>query len=49
MSPGQPLGSRSPVAERRVAVLGTRGYPSYYGGFETLVRKLAPFLAQGPW
>lgn len=32
-----------------VAVIGTRGYPSYYGGFETLVRKLAPFLAEEGW
>lgn len=29
----------------RIAILGSRGYPSYYGGFETLVRHLAPFLA----
>jgi glycosyltransferase involved in cell wall biosynthesis len=28
-----------------VAVIGTRGYPSYYGGFETAVRKLAPYLS----
>jgi glycosyltransferase involved in cell wall biosynthesis len=28
----------------RVVVLGTRGYPSYYGGFETAVRRLAPYL-----
>jgi glycosyltransferase involved in cell wall biosynthesis len=33
----------------RVAILGTRGYPSYYGGFETLVRRLAPFLADRGW
>lgn len=32
-----------------VAVIGTRGYPSYYGGFETAVRKLAPFLAESGW
>lgn len=32
-----------------VAILGTRGYPSYYGGFETAVRKLAPFLADQGW
>ena len=24
-----------------VAIIGTRGYPSFYGGFETLLRKLA--------
>jgi len=32
-----------------VAILGTRGYPSYYGGFETAVRKLAPFLTDQGW
>ena len=32
-----------------VAIVGSRGYPSYYGGFETLVRKLAPFLADNGW
>lgn len=32
-----------------VAVLGTRGYPSYYGGFETAVRKLAPYLVDAGW
>lgn len=31
------------------AILGTRGYPSYYGGFETAVRKLAPFLTDHGW
>lgn len=34
---------------RSVAIIGTRGYPSYYGGFETLVRHLAPHLAEGGW
>jgi glycosyltransferase involved in cell wall biosynthesis len=34
---------------RSVAIIGTRGYPSYYGGFETAVRKLAPFLANAGW
>lgn len=33
----------------RVAIIGTRGYPSYYGGFETAVRKLAPHLADQGW
>jgi glycosyltransferase involved in cell wall biosynthesis len=33
----------------RVAIIGTRGYPSYYGGFETAVRKLAPYLADEGW
>ncbi|WP_081487035.1 DUF1972 domain-containing protein [Gordonia terrae] len=32
-----------------VAIVGTRGYPSYYGGFETLVRKLVPFLTERGW
>ncbi|BDZ48172.1 hypothetical protein GCM10025867_04130 [Frondihabitans sucicola] len=35
--------------KRSVALLGTRGYPSYYGGFETAVRKIAPFLAESGW
>lgn len=34
---------------RSVAILGTRGYPSYYGGFETAVRKVAPYLAEQGW
>lgn len=34
---------------KSVAILGTRGYPSYYGGFETAVRKLAPYLADSGW
>lgn len=32
-----------------VAIIGTRGYPSFYGGFETAVRHLAPFLAERGW
>jgi len=32
-----------------VAIIGTRGYPSYYGGFETAVRKLAPHLVSMGW
>lgn len=32
-----------------VAIIGTRGYPSYYGGFETAVRKVAPYLADEGW
>ena len=28
----------------RIAIIGSRGYPSTYGGFETLVRRLAPYL-----
>jgi glycosyltransferase involved in cell wall biosynthesis len=36
-------------ARRSVAIIGTRGYPSYYGGFETAVRYLAPYLAESGW
>lgn len=32
-----------------VAIIGTRGYPSFYGGFETLVRHLAPYLVDHGW
>lgn len=32
-----------------VAIIGTRGYPSFYGGFETAVRKIAPYLAEDGW
>lgn len=35
--------------QRSVAIVGSRGYPSYYGGFETLVRKLAPYLVDAGW
>lgn len=34
---------------RTVAIIGTRGYPSYYGGFETAIRKLSPYLADHGW
>ena len=34
---------------RRVAIIGTRGYPNYYGGFETAVRFIAPALADQGW
>jgi glycosyltransferase involved in cell wall biosynthesis len=30
----------------RIAILGTRGFPSFYGGFETAVRELAPYFAK---
>ncbi|MFM8858002.1 MAG: glycosyltransferase [Actinomycetota bacterium] len=30
-------------------MIGTRGYPSYYGGFETAVRRLAPYLVDAGW
>ncbi|TFD32936.1 glycosyltransferase [Cryobacterium sp. TMT1-62] len=32
-----------------VVIIGTRGYPSYYGGFETAVRRIAPYLADQGW
>lgn len=32
-----------------VSIIGTRGYPSFYGGFETAVRSLTPFLASRGW
>lgn len=35
--------------KKSVAIIGTRGYPSFYGGFETAVRKLAPFLIEQGW
>ncbi|MBY6437545.1 glycosyltransferase [Rhodococcus kroppenstedtii] len=35
--------------DRTVCIIGTRGYPSYYGGFETLVRHLAPYLVDEGW
>jgi glycosyltransferase involved in cell wall biosynthesis len=39
------LGPRLPLAQRggplRIAILGSRGYPSTYGGYETLVRQMA--------
>ena len=39
---------RRSASAKSIAILGTRGYPSFYGGFETAVRKLVPhFLAKG--
>lgn len=38
-------GTRQPT----VAVIGTRGYPSFYGGFETAIRRVAPALAERGW
>lgn len=37
------------VVPKRVAIIGTRGYPCYYGGFETAVRHIAPHLADQGW
>jgi len=34
---------------KSVAIIGTRGYPSYYSGFETAVRYLSPYLADNGW
>lgn len=34
---------------KTVSIIGTRGYPSYYGGFETAVRFIAPYLAENGW
>ncbi len=47
-------GSERPLTKEElsvttVAIIGTRGYPSYYGGFETAVRRLAPYLADQGW
>jgi glycosyltransferase involved in cell wall biosynthesis len=42
------IGPRGDVVPS-VAVLGTRGYPSYYGGFETAIRYLAPELSNMGW
>lgn len=36
-------------AAPHVAIIGTRGYPSHYGGFETAVRHLAPYLCDSGW
>lgn len=33
----------------RVAIIGTRGYPSFYGGFETAIRYLVPYLVDQGW
>jgi glycosyltransferase involved in cell wall biosynthesis len=30
----------------KLAILGSRGFPSTYGGYETLVRELAPYLVR---
>lgn len=30
----------------KLAILGSRGFPSTYGGYETLVRNLAPYLVE---
>lgn len=40
---------KSVAVMKSVAVIGTRGYPSYYGGFETAVRKIAPYFVDAGW
>ena len=42
MAPTDPAVDRTSL---RISILGSRGYPSTYGGFETFVRHLAPWLA----
>ncbi len=37
------------ATKKKVAILGTRGFPSYYGGFETALRVLVPYLAKEGW
>ena len=39
----------SPGRRPSVAIIGTRGYPSFYGGFETAVRRIAPYLVDQGW
>lgn len=34
---------------KSVAIVGSRGYPSYYGGYETIVRRVSPYLADSGW
>jgi len=46
---GTGRGRPDPAGRPTVAIIGTRGYPSFYGGFETLVRHLVPFLAARGW
>jgi hypothetical protein len=41
------VGVKAPVGS--VAIIGTRGYPSFYGGFQILGRKLPPFPADRGW
>jgi glycosyltransferase involved in cell wall biosynthesis len=41
--------NRRATRRPRVAIIGTRGYPSFYGGFETAVRHIAPALADAGW
>jgi glycosyltransferase involved in cell wall biosynthesis len=45
----RPAGKQIGQVVPSVAVIGTRGYPSYYGGFETAIRKIAPYLVNMGW
>jgi Domain of unknown function (DUF1972) len=38
-------GPAKDIAPLKLAIVGSRGYPSMYGGFETFVREIAPWLA----
>jgi glycosyltransferase involved in cell wall biosynthesis len=38
-----------PERAKSVAILGTRGYPSYYGGFETAVRNIVSSFISNGW
>lgn len=37
------------VRPKTIDIVGSRGYPSYYGGYETIVRRIAPYLADAGW
>lgn len=43
------FGRKTSQRVKSVAIIGTRGYPSYYGGFETAIRRLAPYLVERGW
>ena len=44
--PGQRDGDQELVVKPRIAILGTRGIPANYGGFETFAEELSARLAQ---
>ena len=39
------MGQNTNKGSKKLCIIGTRGYPSTYGGFETAIRKIAPYLA----
>lgn len=41
--------SRLRAGERRLAIMGIRGFPAAHGGFETFAARLAPHLAAAGW